>query len=1088
MRTNVLAALLICSLAQTTGRAQTRSLESDFETPPHAARPALQWHWVRDRVDAIGITEDLTAFRAKGFGQVTIIPVGANAGNMPFGPRFMSDEWRAMVKHAVSEGARVGVEVNIGPTSGWVMGGPWITPDRAQQCVTTGQQVLVGPQRFAGTLQQPPGNAEHYRDVAVQAFRIPEEDAPNPVKVSASANGDMAWQTIDNNWATKWEPNANGKAAWLQLEFERPITADRILLQPVYRFGKTQFTVRASDDGLTFRDIGLVNVSDIKPDRHAFPSTRARFFRIHNDTWPGSRPGTISEIAVGTAAQIERLFQLRCATGSDWAGRYDAPVAPATQPVAAATTPVDTASVVDLTTRVGPDGTLEWDVPDGRWLVLRTGHTITGKQTGQTPGGQGPEVDFFSKAAIELQFKSIADVLVRDAGPHAGTALKRFFEDSWEAGSPNWTPELPTEFQRRRGYDPRPYLPALSGWVVGDPGTTDRFLYDFRRTVADCMADNHFRRFTELAHAHDMLTMCQAAGPFFPKAPLIDSLLNLGQVDVPMGEFWLSPHHSHHPGGTDAKHGSKQWMDEAQNTVGKQTASAAHVYGKRLVAAEAFTDLSGRTNYGHDLADLKPAIDRAFAEGMNFASFHGATAAHSADGVPGNEFAAGTHFNRHVTWWTQIDAFSDYVARCQALLQRGLFVADVCFYYGDDVPAFVPAKHVNASLGVGYDYDVCNTDVLLNRMSVRDGRIVLPDGMSYRLLVLPDRDDMPVEVMEKIQTLVDAGATVVGPRPSRATGLHDRQAKEDRLRQSAAAVWGDCDGKTVTRHAYGRGRVVWGRTPAEVLKADGIVPDFTHKVGPADGLLDYIHRRDGGSDVYFVCNRRDREEPATLTFRVTGRRPELWDPLTGERRDAGAYDDNGTTTTLDLRLEPYGSVFVVFQRPATATTMNGANQPTYEAAATLDGPWAVRFDPTWGGPAEAGFDRLTDWTQRPEEGIKHYSGTATYRITFDAPDGVDAARLAVDLGVVHHVAEVRLNGESAGIAWTPPFRVRLPATLKSSGNVLEIDVVNLWRNRLIGDAGLPKEKRLARTNIPFKSTLPLTPSGLIGPVRLMHER
>jgi hypothetical protein len=741
-----------------------------------------------------------------------------------------------------------------------------------------------------------------------------------------------------------------------------------------------------------------------------------------------------------------------------------------------AATMLDPTRMIDVTARCAADGTLDWQAPAGRWLIVRIGYTLTGRETScSSPTCVGLEADPLSAAAMDTQFARIAGPLLTDAGPLAGKVFRSVQIDSWETELPNWTPDFVTQFTRRRGYDPRPYLAALSGRCVRSPDATDRFLYDYRKTLGECVTDNYFGRLSELAASRGIVQQSEAGGPCCPKVMAMDALANLGRCAIPMGEFWQDG----------------IWVESDQNKNGKQTASAAHIYGKPIVAAEAFTSM---VHWVDSPASLKPTADRAFCEGFN-RFFIFSTATHSDDGIPGTEFYAGTHFNRKITWWRQARCFTDYVARCSLMLQQGRFVADVLFYNGDGTPNFVAPTRVDPRLGRGYDFDVCNTEVLLTRLTVRDGRIVLPDGMSYRLLVLPDRRDMPVEVLVKLKELVAAGMTLVGPKPDRASGLTDYPQCDRQLEEVAGKLWGDCDGQRIKEHPFGQGRVVCGKTPRETLSGMGVGPDFSCTGDRSDAFIDWIHRNiagPAGADVYFLANRRDRVEHVNCEFRQEGKLPELWNAVSGETRPAAGYSIASGKTRLRLTLAPYESVFVVFRNPASAAESPGSNSSTLETLRELTGPWTVAFDPRWGGPSKADFRRLVSWTKRPEEGIRFYSGAATYRTAFDLAQTRDQAgaanrRIYVDLGAVQNLAEIRLNGQDLGIVWTAPWRVDITRAARPGANVLEIRVTNLWPNRLIGDASLPKDKRLTSTNIPFNKDQPLLESGLLGPVRVMRE-
>ena len=586
-------------------------------------------------------------------------------------------------------------------------------------------------------------------------------------------------------------------------------------------------------------------------------------------------------------------------------------------------TPIQPARVVDLTASVTPEGRLDWDVPPGRWTIVRTGHRMTGASVIlPLPESNGLEVDWLDGTPVEQQFDNIAKILIADAGPLVGKTLKFFHDDSFEDGFPNWTDAFLQKFKAYRGYDATPYLPVFAGRIVGSAEVSDRFLYDYRKTVADCMADGHYKRFADsVARAR-------------PRRPERGGRSDLVRNHVP---GWAQE-----PGALRPAHGRvlagrslrRERPEHPLQAGGQRLAHLRPEDGIRR-SVHVFGQVSDAAPLGRAPSSLKPTADRAFCEGINRFVIHCTTATRPEDGKPGYEYGAGTHFNPNVTWWDKSGAWLAYFGRCQYLLQEGRFVADVLYYNGDWAPNLVQPKHVDPSLGPGYDYDVCNAEVLLTRLSVKDGRIALPDGMSYRLLVLPDSKRMPVEVVKKIRDLVEAGATVVGPKPETDPGLKDYPTCDAAVKELAAEVWGDCDGQTVKEHRFGNGRVVWNQPLRAILLADGVKPDFEAGGGvnepaasstrPAkDGdhdskvFLDFIHRTIGDAEVYFVANRNNREEAAICTFRVRGRQPELWDPLTGEMRDAVAFDQVDGRTTVPLEFAPYGSLFVVFRKPIAA--------------------------------------------------------------------------------------------------------------------------------------------------------------------------
>lgn len=653
-------------------------------------------------------------------------------------------------------------------------------------------------------------------------------------------------------------------------------------------------------------------------------------------------------------------------------------------------------------------------------------------------------------------------------------------------------------------------MPALAGYAVISPEVSTRFQDDFNRTIQDCIAENFYGHFEELCHENGMKVGNEAGGP--NDIPPQDVLKNFGHSDILAGEFWVN-------GNRNAAGGYNKDRHLRLNL--KQTSAAAHVYGKRQAEAEAFTEQEkDGTHWSLGPYDLKPYANDAFCEGINRLMLHSATCQPPSDGKPGYEYCAGQHFSPNITWWEQSPAFFSYLSRCQYMLQQGNFVGDVCFYLGERPPLLAPPKYLIPSLGPGYDCDYANPEVLLTRMTVKNGRIMLSDGMSYKLLVLQNctspspeianqvgsyqslsvspipSNAMSLPVIKKIRELINMGATVVGPPPVMSAELKNYPECDVEVRKIAAEIWGDLNGETRTERSFGKGRIIWGKTPREILLADGVTPDFSF-TGQAEvpDEFDYIHRKSAETDIYFVINRTNKQQIRDFTFRVGGKQPEIWDAITGKAIMAKSYHQENSATTLSLQLDAFSSYFIVFRKPVTPNTQGlaVANFPQLKDFAKLDGSWIASFDPKWGGPSKTKFPELISWTKRPEEGVKYYSGTATYTKTFDVRKYIKGQRLFLDLGNVKDVAEIRLNGKKLGILWCAPWRIEITDAIKPSGNVLEIEITNLWANRVVHDLSLPKEKRLTKTHEAFRFDMlnvntPLLESGLLGPVKVFSAK
>ncbi len=726
---------------------------------------------------------------------------------------------------------------------------------------------------------------------------------------------------------------------------------------------------------------------------------------------PAAQNGFYRDIAVlayplnhGAAGAGRPIRQLAIKTASQEFGMSMSPTEPLLEdfPPQAGEEDAHVDEVRDLSAAMAPDGYLTWSVPSGEWEILRMGYTSSNARISTSSDTwQGLAIDYMDRTALETYWHEVVDPLLEDARPYLGRSLRYLVTDSWELGGTNWTARFRDEFRARRGYDLLPYLPVIAGRIVGDRTTSNRFLNDFRRTIGDLIVSQHYAVFAELAARSGLGIHPESGGPH--GAP-IDALETLGASTFPQTEFW-------------ARSNTHRTRDDERFFI-KEASSAAHIYGKTIVAAE------GMTSIGPQWEEiiwnnLKPSFDQAACSGLNRLFWHTFTSSPKEMGLPGQEYFAGTHLNPNVTWWNQAGAFISYIDRSQFLLQQGQPVSDVVYYYGDHVPNFVRLKSADpAGVLPGYDYDVTDEQVLAHRMVVRDGRIVASGGASYALLVLPDRPNISLEAMRAVRKLVADGAAVLGPRPRRTTGLQG----DAEVAALAAEVWGDCGQGGVKQHRFGRGTVYCGQPTREVLAALGVRPDFEYRAAGPAGTLDYVHRQSAEADIYFVRSSQPEPVYAEVTLRSRGRAPELWDPATGNTRPQPVYTftEDGRIR-LPLWLEPYGSVFVVLRRaagghivqvsrdgttifpmPATSNPpemqfqMNAdgsanlethapgryaakladgealsAEVPAAPAPVTVAGPWSVEFTPGWGAPAKVPFDKLQSWTDelRPRHSL-----------------------------------------------------------------------------------------------------------------------
>jgi len=775
---------------------------------------------------------------------------------------------------------------------------------------------------------------------------------------------------------------------------------------------------------------------------------------------------------------------------------------------------IQPSEIVDLTERLRPDGTLDWEVPDGEWTIVRMGRRPTGASSRPAPStALGLECDKFDVEALESHLDQYVGKLLQKIGPRAKEhGLTTLHMDSWESGAQNWTPSFLAEFKKRRGYDARPWLPVYTGRAIQSLEMSERFLWDLRLTGQELVLEDHAEAVKAYGRKHGLSLSIEP----YDMNPAGD--LDLGAVaDVPMAEFWNNS------------------VDSAYSCF--ESTSVAHLMGKPIVSAEAFTSVGGLDAYP---GSLKNQGDWAFGVGINRFVFH--TFAHQALGDayrPGMAFGSyGVHWHRNQTWWPMVSAYHLYLARCSELLRQGVAVSDVLYLTPEGTPHIFlpPPSGLDGRGGLadkkGYGFDGCSPKILMARAEVKDGRIAFPGGSSYRLMVLPQVETMTPGLLAKIRDLVKAGAIIVGTPPVKSPSLAGYPACDGEVRSLAEDLWGSRETpRTPTKRNYGKGAIHWGGEPsppapthqknqplpplypsydltASLLAGMGVKEDFS-----ATGPVRYGHRRTNDRDIYFVSNRTGDPIKADCRFRVVRGRPQLWDPVTGERRPLRQFERADGLTVIPMEFDAFQSFFVVFGgEDEKRASKADRNFPEWLIGRELYGAWDVAFDPKGGPfdsvqgrrPGEFVFDPLVDWTTRPEPGIKYYSGMATYRTAFDLirfPDG----RTYLDVGVVHDMARVKLNGKDLGVVWCAPWRVEITGAVKAGENRLEIEVANRWANRMIGDKqpgeadartvecppGFLGGKKILSgrysfcTDDPYDRNSPLAPSGLLGPVRIM---
>jgi hypothetical protein len=1112
-------ALWLASLVAT-AQTSSDSLERGFKTPPDSAKPRVWWHWMNGNITREGIKLDLEWMHRVGIGGFQNFDAALNT------PKFvdkrlvyMTPEWKDAFRYATTLADQLGLEEAIAGSPGWSeSGGPWVKPNQGMKKLVWSETRVEGGKPFTGVLPKPPtvsGPFQNiplvdflaamsgqesavppvfYSDSAVIAYRAPESDVPvvelQP-KMTAST-GSVDFDLLSDGDLVKSTPLPKapvGEQAWIQYEFPTPQTMHAVTLvlndpaaASMNMFGAAPSVadLEASDDGQTFRK--LVSIPGDGGIEHtiAFPETTARFFRVSFTTAPPAPPSFGLEFDTDfdfkmppppTAYQIAELVLhpgARVSRFEEKAGFANLiSLDPFPTPPVAARDAIKKNDIIDLTAKMRSDGALDWTPPAGRWVVLRIGYSLTGVTNHPaSPEGTGLEVDKLSREDVKEYMNTYLDNYQNAVGPLMGKrGLRYVINDSWEAGTANWTDDLVAEFTKRRGYDPRPWLPVLTGRVVESSDTSDRFLWDFRKTLGDLLAEYHYDQITDILHRRGMGHYGESHEE--GRAFIGDGMEVKRSNDVPMSAMWTQK-----PGVNKELYGYDADI--------RESASVAHIYGQNLVAAESMTASSGA--WAWSPATLKPTADKEMAMGLNRFVIHTSVHQPLLDRKPG--FALGPFgqwFTRNETWAEQAQPWISYLARSCYLLQQGHFAADVAYFYGEDSNLTAVYRDHFPDLPSSYNFDYVNADAMIHRFSASGGKLTTPSGMTYRLLALDPRSkQMSLPVLRKIRDLVEAGAVVAGPKPETTPSLSDDEAEFHAL---ADKLWGAGTGVTRT----GKGKVFASQKPEDVLQILEVAPDFEYTKSSPDASVLFVHRQLSDGDLYFVDNRTDRNESFDATFRVTGKEAELWHADTGKIEPVSYNTTNGRTT-VPLQLEPWGTVFVVF-RKAAKTSSRSLPKQSENTLATVDGPWEVAFPADRGAPPKISLGKLASWHESTDEGVKYFSGTATYTKTIHAAAGwfKPRAHLWIDLGGVKNLAEVSINGKPLGIVWKTPYRVDATSALKAGDNAIEIKVTNAWTNRIIGDRQPHVTKTYTFTSPKFyKADAPLLPSGLLGPVQIVR--
>ena len=1101
MRKIVTIMLALCSLCMS---AQTRQeLYQNFNYPPETARIRVWWHWMNGNITKDGIRKDLMWMKRAGITGFQNFDGGLATPQL-VNKRlvYMTPEWQDAFAYTTQLADSLGLEFAIASAPGWSeTGGPWVESKDGMKKLTWRSLTIDGGTKgtsFKGQLPEPfktVGNfqnvpiktdeasaqisifadnsaavSEYYEDIAVLAFRLPNE-AQNLLELNpkvTSSGGSFSLEQLVNDDLNDSKPlprNGQGDYAWIQFEFAKPFTLRALSMtddnvQDSNGMGTITDNkiLEASDDGVTFREV--MKLQQGKAVRHtvSVPTTTARFFRMKylnpsNITPSADGGATITPLPEFHVAELNLFSTPRVNMAEEKAG-FAADGSLFNYPTIADAGIISKSNVLDLTNRV-QNGILTWDAPAGKWQVIRLGFSLTGKQNHPaSPEATGLEVDKMDRTAVRNYYEHYIDMYRKASGGKLGAAgVNYMLNDSYEAGTQTWTPQMAQEFQKRRGYSLIPWMPALMGYVINSAEETDRFLWDWRKTISELIAENHYDQLTEILREQGMKGRYTESHEQ-RRVYVVDGMDVKRTAQIPMSAFWVTM--------------------GAYNPDIRESASVAHVYGQNIAAAESFTSVGIGSAWNYYPANLKIAADHELANGLNRFVIHTSPHQPVDDKQPGVSLSIfGQWFDRHDTWAEYARPWTEYLARSCYMLQQGRFAADIAYFYGEDnnITSLFAAK--GPDVPQGYAYDFINADALLNQLSCQNGQVVTYSGMKYRLLYLDaNAANMSMPVLRKLAELAKAGAVICGTRPTALSSLSGDQEEFDRL---VKEVWGS-----------GRSNVFTGLTISQALSMLNIQPDFT----TPDPDIRYVHRTLTNGDIYWVNNMSDENRICTVSFRTVGKKPQLWHPVTGKIEEV-SYSIADGLTNVRLSLVPNDAVFIVFLEDAVLETVTLPMQHEHSFA-SITSPWVVSFQSKFGkSPERATMKQLFSLSEAQDEDIKYFSGTITYSNTLriDKRQLRNVGRLVLKLGDVKNLAEVVVNNKSMGIVWKTPFEVDVTDALVAGNNVIEVRVINTWVNRLIGDLQ-PGMQPTTYITVPYYYTAksPLQPAGLLGPVEIVSRK
>jgi hypothetical protein len=1057
------------------------AIEKGFLSPPDSIRISTFYYWVNNHISKEGVIKDLNAMKKAG---ITRVFIGTDIRNRTswsrdltgqyFGSiKVFSEEWWDILHIALKTAADLDIEVGLFNCPGWSQsGGPWVKPQQAMRYLDASEIRVKGPGKIFQLL---PKTDTFFQDVKVLAMRVPPGYQQNLLELPGTKLHPSNLQIIPSPKTSQAKYILSRKESMLDIDLPEETTVRSLTFYPAEYLNATVDVWVKVDTG--YRSIQKVEISRARTvedlakgfEPHApyflpLSEVKGKSFRLVFQK-NGELNSQLSNIVMSASPVIRNLAEKKLAkvvgASPSWTNSRNKLGAGVSKQVDLP----NTKDVLDISQYMSKDGLLNWNAPKGEWIIMRTGMRFINVQNGPASlEAEGLEVDKLSKTHVVSHFNAFIGQILKRIPANDRSSFKMVIMDSYERGGMNFTDGFLADFKNRYGYDATPYLPVYSGHLIGSAEMSDRFLWDMRRMIADKLSYDYVGGFREESHKHGLKTWLENYGHSgYPG----EFLQYGGQSDEVAGEYWVEP------------------INNERRFENRGAASTAHIYGKNKAWAESFTSGSWTSNPGFATypKELKRLGDWAFTEGINSTVLHLYIQQPYENDYPGIDAWFGTEFNRKNTWFNHMDLFTAYHKRCNFMLQQGSNVADIAYYIGEDNPIMRGAQE--PKLPKGYNYDYINAEVIIRDMKVKDGKLVLPHGASYRILVLPRQETMRPEVLQKIEQLVAQGAVVLGAPPSRSPSLQGYPHADEKVQVLAKKMWGDANAK---QRAYGKGIIFSSISLDEALRMLNVAPDCL----PGNEPVAFTHRTLNSKEIYFLSNVSNKPVEFKAIFRVKGLQPELWDALIGTTRLLPAFGQSAESTEVPLKLAVDGSAFIVFRKngsPQGNDIIDNFPKPT--VIATIHDPWQVSFehDRIKRGPVEPiVMKELKDWTQSDDERIRYYSGAAIYTSSLMIDKVPISKTLYLDLGDLTATAKVKVNGTYVGGVWTSPNRVNVSGIIHTGKNTLEIEVINTWKNRLIGDHRLPEKDRIVQSKSnQWNAQTPLQKSGLFGPVTLLAE-